>query len=192
MKKLHVQLLLALVLVTVIAISVVALWQVRGITRPSDQVPTVASSVDTGPRFVDPFLRLEAPLPESFEAGTRSQVDDWERFTIVPVGNIDQLPTYNYVIVYQTRKQQRITDVPAFLESLYNASFVANGDITVIETQQILYASTGEGEQYQAVHFVQDGYDVLLVAKAKDDSVRKQFGLAFVEFVKSFAEAKLL
>ena len=190
MKKSQTYLPLVVLLVAVVAFGIVTLQKVKGKSRPADKIPNVVSSADTGVRFIDPFLSLEAPLPESFEAGARSQTDGWDRLTIVPVGNVDQLPTYNYVIEYRTRKQQHIANLPSFLQSLYGTSFVANGEITVIETQQNLYASSGTGEQYQAVHFVQEGNDVLMVAKAKDAAVQKQFGLAFVDFVKSFVEAK--
>jgi len=173
-----------------IVVFLLAAWRYPNGLRPLNQKPTVVLSKETGPVFLDPYLHLQAPLPESMEAGSFLRAGEWETFTIVPVGNIEQLSTYAYIIEYRTRKKQRISDISVFLQNLYGTSFTVSGKITAFEIQQNLYTSSGPGEQYQVVHFIRDEYDILMVAKAKDANTQQQYGQAFVDFIQGFVEIK--
>ena len=175
-----------------IAVTALLLWNIQSTSRSTDQVPTVVSAEDAGVVFLDPFLHLQAPLPESFELGASSKKEEWDVSTLVPVGNVDRLPTYNYIIEYRTRKKQRISDISVLLQSLYGTPFSISGRITTLEIKQNLYTSSGSGEQYQAVHFIQQGQDIFIVAKAKDANIQQQYDQAFTDFVQSLAKVKKL
>lgn len=174
-----------ILLVGATIISVVSLNQAKDKTRTTDQGPTIVVSTDTGPRFVDPLLRLEASLPESFEAGTRSTVDGWESLTIVPVGNVEKLPTYPFTIDYRTRPSQQIVDIPSFLQTLFKQPFSTEKTVTIVDQSVQQYKSSGSTEAYRAVLFTRNGQDILIVAKAQDEGMMPSYIAGYDAFLRS-------
>lgn len=153
--------------------------------RPIDMLPVVRVSIDQGPSFVDPFLQIQVPLPESFESGSRSTIDGWDSLTIVPVGNVKQLPTYPFTIDYRTRKSQQIADIPALLQSLFKQTFGPEKSVVILEKTVQQYKSTGTKEAYRAVLFVRKGQDILIVAKAQDEGMMPSYITGYDAFLSS-------
>lgn len=147
------------------------------------QMPTVVSTANLGPQFIDPFLHLQAQLPESFEAGTRSQVDGWDSMTIVPVGNVKHLPTYPFLIDYRTRESQRIANVPSLLQTLFKQLFNVEKSVTIVGQTVQQYKSSGSGEAYRAVAFTRQGQDIIIVAKAQDEGTMPSYIGAYDAFL---------
>lgn len=183
MRKIQIQLLLAAILVVVITVGVVALQRTKGLARPTNQAPIVVTSKDAGPQLTDPFLLLQAPLPESFESGERSTVDGWDNLNIVPVGNVEQLPTYPFTIDYRTRTSQQVDDIPSLLQTLFKQPFSADKTVAIVGQSVQQYKSTGPHEAYRAVLLTRKGQDVLIVAKAQDESMMSSYIAAYDAFV---------
>ncbi len=180
-------LLITFIFILIIGV-VLVLQKGNNTPRPSDQLPTVVTSVDVGALFVDPFLRIQALLPESFEAGARSQIDGWDSLTIVPVGSTDKPSTYPFVIDYRTRKSQKILNVSILLQNYFKQPFVAEKFVIVNGQSVQQFQSTGDGEAYRAVVIHRLGQDVMINSRARDAGVMATYVGAYDAFISGMQE----
>lgn len=173
------------VVVILIAILYIRIRNTNVTIRPIDLLPTVKTSINQGPIFADPFLQIQAPLPESFESGLRSTVDGWDSLTIVPVGNTQQLPTYPFLIDYRTRTSQQIADAPSLLQTLFQQTFSAEKTVTIVGQSVQQYKSIASNWAYRAVLFTRKGQDILIVAKAQDEGMMSSYIAGYDAFLSS-------
>lgn len=154
-----------------------------GKDRPSDKKPQVLIEEGIGPVFVDPFLHITSPLPESFEFAGVSVIEEWQTLTMVPAGNVAGNPVQSFTIEYWVRESAKNKDVIAFLQATFKSDFFPLKKIEFLGDDIQQYSSSGNKVFIRAVLISQENQDVLLLAKAQSADTMKIYGNAFDEFI---------